>query len=764
MRIFEIRAIFCPPTIYEQLVQEEGWLERAKDLDFILYAGGPLLSNTGNRLSQVTNVCQFYGSTEAGGAQTLVTEREDWEYLEWHPGFGADMQPSEDDAFELVLHRESKFEGIRFLDCNFPHMDEWHTKDLFRSHPNKPNLWKFHGRLDDIIVLSNGLKFNPIPSEAIIGAHPLLSGALIIGQGRFLAALLVEPKDSEKRSTENLIKEIWPTVEKANAQAPGQARIVRSMIFVASQDKTFARAGKGTVIRGMTARNFAAEIETLYSIGNLVGTGPSLTVSDDWDHVREFVRACIEMSFQVEGLSDNQDLYVSGLDSLKTIEISTILRAGIKEADTVWFSPQSIYTHPSILKLTKFVFENLNSGDIRDRSRIDAKEPGRTAKMASLVDKLTCDLRTQRNVLLTGSTGSLGTHLLRTLITDGATSKIICLNRSADALDRQNTIFAKLGLDFQLKSSSRIEFIQADYGKANFGLSKARYRELVSSIDVIIHNAWKVDFNHSLASFEEVHIQGVRNMIDFCQASPVKPHLIFLSSVSSVGLWNEIHPSEPVPEDIISDFETAQHMGYAESKLVSENILYRASEVLGITTSILRIGQVAGPVESAGVWNEHEWLPSLLKTSKSLGALPDHLPDPDWIPVDMLASIILEIAQCPAADGKAAVYNVVNPRATSWASLTPSILEHLSSNVRIVQLDEWLQLLEETNTTNLDLEELESKPAAKILEFLRRFATKEREGRAQYSTAKALAASETIRALAPVNPQWMELWLKQWGY
>ena len=71
-------------------------------------------------------------------------------------------------------------------------------------------------------------------------------------------------------------------------------------------------------------------------------------------------------------------------------------------------------------------------------------------------------------------------------------------------------------------------------------------------------------------------------MMDFCKASPTQPHLIFLFSVSSVGLWDKFHPSEPAFEEIISTFETAQKMGYAEFKLVSENILQRASEEFGI--------------------------------------------------------------------------------------------------------------------------------------------------------------------------------------
>ena len=254
-------------------------LEQAKRLDFLLYAGGPLSPTTGDLLSQVTDVCQFYGSTEMGAVQTLVPLREDWASLEWHPSHYVDMQPSEDEAYEMVLHRNPNLQGIRNLSCNFPDVGEWHTRDLFRPHPTKPNLWRFHGRTDDIIVLSNGEKFNPSPSEAIIAGHHLLSGVVIVGLARFQPALLVETRDGVALRTEAVVEEIWPIVERANAQAPSHARIIRSMIVVANGTKRFERAGKGTVLRKTTADKFESEIEASYSKDSEGGRRPLLATT-----------------------------------------------------------------------------------------------------------------------------------------------------------------------------------------------------------------------------------------------------------------------------------------------------------------------------------------------------------------------------------------------------------------------------------------------------------------------------------------------------
>ena len=771
MQHYKLRALLCPPTIFEQLVIEPEGLEQAKGLDFLLYAGGPLSTTTGNLFSEVTEVCQFYGSTETAAIQALVPLREDWASLEWHPSCRVDMQPSEDEAYEMVLHRDPKLQGIRSLSCNFPDVEEWHTRDLFRPHPTKPNLWRFHGRTDDIIVLSNGEKFNPSPSEAMITGHQLLSGAVIVGLARFQPAVLVELRDGVDIPTETVIEEIWPTVEQANAQAPGHARVIRSMIAVANGAKRFERAGKGTVIRKMTAEKFAPELEALYSGDNPAGRGPLLIAANDLSAIQDYVQACINSSFPVPGIKKDDDLYVLGLDSLKTVEIAGILRAGIEASNVSWLSAQTLYANPTIRKLSDFIYKRLNQHGI-PKDENDGLQKSHIAQMASLVHKYTESLpqvlsrknqllETKKlNVVLTGSTGSLGLHILRSLLDDPSIKKIYCLNRSENGRERQEQGFANLGLkdnlDFQ-----RVEFIQADYGEDQLGIPDEQFKDLASTVDVIIHNAWKVDFNHSLESFEPCHIQGVRNLIDLSIQSSRHPHIVFISSISSVGNWKKIHHDEPVSEKPISNHLVAQAMGYGESKHVSECILKIASEKSGVPVSILRVGQIAGPVSAAGVWNKDEWFPSLIKTSQSLGYLPNYLPDADWIPVDSLAASILDIVHFAAETGNTLTYNIVNPHSTPWTSLLDTVRKHTNPQVHVIELSDWIRMLEKIDRNNTG--ELSEKPAVKILDFYRAFEEERVAGKVHYSTANGTSASRTMAALEAASKEWMEIWLTQLG-
>lgn len=109
-----------------------------------------------------------------------------------------------------------KFHNVRSLSCNLPDAVERHTRNLLRPQLTKPNLSRFHGRTDEIIVLSIGEKFNLSPSEEIMAGHHLLSGAIIVGLARFPPALLFETRARVDLRTEAVIEHIWLTVEQAN--------------------------------------------------------------------------------------------------------------------------------------------------------------------------------------------------------------------------------------------------------------------------------------------------------------------------------------------------------------------------------------------------------------------------------------------------------------------------------------------------------------------------------------------------------------------
>lgn len=61
--------------------------------------------------------------------------------------------------------------------------------------------------------------------------------------------------------------------------------------------------------------------------------------------------------------------------------------------------------------------------------------------------------------------------------------------------------------------------------------------------------------------------------------------------------------------------------GYAESKWVSEQTLYAAASKTSLDTLVVRVGQVCGGLD--GLWNTHEWFPTLVQSATKLGCFPD---------------------------------------------------------------------------------------------------------------------------------------------
>ena len=84
---------------------------------------------------------------------------------------------------------------------------------------------------------------------------------------------------------------------------------------------------------------------------------------------------------------------------------------------------------------------------------------------------------------------------------------------------------------------------------------------------------------------------------------------------------SEYHENNFAPETHLAQPDSAIGNGYGESKWVSEQILLRASHQTPLSTTVIRCGQMTGGL--SGAWNDHEWFPSLVKSSIALGKLPD---------------------------------------------------------------------------------------------------------------------------------------------
>ncbi|GMG00640.1 unnamed protein product [Aspergillus oryzae] len=762
------RGAVIPPSLLQDMSRTPQALKTLSKIEYVIFAGGPLSVEAGDTISTYCKLIPCIGSTELGHIPPTKSKAtpEDWKYYQWPYYPDIHMELHEEGLYEMVIRRSPDSRLLHGVFHVFPELQEWRTKDLFSKHPTEGGLWRFESRTDDIIVLGNGEKVNPIEMEAAIEGHDLVRNAMIAGRGMTECVLLVEPdwdKFGDRDLDDGFIDEIWDSVEAANKQGPGYAYIEKDRIGIASREKPFQMNAKGTLRRALVCKDYESEISALGDDDplNPVGSSSDAFQGDD---VQTFIRQVVSSVSPNLELEEDTDFFAAGLDSLQVIRMARIVTRGIsmgsKESRGIHIDPQVIYRYCTIKSLSAYLSNaiegNVSNGEAEDKVEdVQATLKHITNKYTASLPKIehkALQVPSQSNIILTGSTGSLGSYLLDVLLSEPSIKKVYCLNRSSDALERQRSSFHDRQLNVKALLSPKAEFLTTNLDDKTLGLSQSKYTELLNKTDAIVHNAWKVDFNLSVHSFEKDHIRGTRNLLDLCISSPKTAHMYFVSSIATTSGWD---PSRgKIPEDILPDTVEPPLQGYGQSKYVAENICLAASTRSGVPVTILRVGQVAGPTtKSGGYWNPDEWFPSLVFTSKSMGSIPESLGMPvEWIPV-------VKIIQC-GQDGKksipASVINLVNPTRTTWVTLLPTIQRRIGANP--VSLRGWVRALGET-----DAAIVEDRPAYKLLSFYEGLTRSNGDDSfPQFEANKASAASPTFRALGPIDSSLVQTWLDQW--
>jgi hypothetical protein len=208
-------------------------------------------------------------STETGTIVQHITDHEDWSYICINPTLnGIEMRPVAD-LFELVYVRNPECVDFQGIFKVFPRLLEYSMRDLYSRHPNKPYHWKHEGRKDDIIVLRNGSKFNPMLHERMIATHPKVHSCMLVGTGKDKPAAIIELHSQyyteDSLAQRALTKDIWPHANKANDVADTYGQLEQRYVIFAKREKPFEIGLKGTVQRYATTRLYGKEIEELYT-------------------------------------------------------------------------------------------------------------------------------------------------------------------------------------------------------------------------------------------------------------------------------------------------------------------------------------------------------------------------------------------------------------------------------------------------------------------------------------------------------------------
>lgn len=238
-----------------------------------------------------------------------------------------------------------------------------------------------------------------------------------------------------------------------------------------------------------------------------------------------------------------------------------------------------------------------------------------------------------KNVLITGGAGFIGSNLVEQLVKLGANVTII-----------DSMIAPYGGNEFNLvKIRKKIQFEKADVR------SRDQMRELVKNKDFIFHLAGQtgrvISMNNPFLDLD-INCNGMLSLLEAIKSENRRVKLIYASSRGVIGVprylpVDENHPTNP--EDI-----------YGANKLTAEKYCLIYVKTIGLPASIIRLNNVYGPkcqVRSNHYGTINLFIAYALQ-GKTLPVYGDGTQTRDYVYIDDVVSAFIKIATNKAVDGE----------------------------------------------------------------------------------------------------------------
>jgi amino acid adenylation domain-containing protein/thioester reductase-like protein len=246
-------------------------------------------------------------------------------------------------------------------------------------------------------------------------------------------------------------------------------------------------------------------------------------------------------------------------------------------------------------------------------------------------------------VLLTGVTGHLGMHLLRSLIE--RTDKQICLIIRADSIqhacDRLNQRYKNIfssSIDF-----NRVCIYVGDLSHPKFLLDETLFSDLCQKISIIIHAAAEVNHMVDYTRLKINNVIATKNIINLARLSNCA-HLFHIST--------QFTETDCLPESYMEDFLIDNFIsGYEQSKFIAESLMHTATK-RGYPVSTLRLPLIIDGHDPYLLKQNH-FVAFIMKCLR-MGYYPDVPLSFDVLPTDHIALFITQ--QC-AELSHSQVYN-----------------------------------------------------------------------------------------------------------
>jgi nucleoside-diphosphate-sugar epimerase len=689
----------CVPYVLDALSKMPELKPRLCSLSAVGVGGASMSQELGDQLvADGVRLVSRFGSSECG---FLVSSQRDYETDQlWNvhrcpDAKGFRFAPLSNGQYELIVTGDWPLVSTA-VHAHRP----LNTHDVFIPHQTIPNAWHYMGRSDSQLTLNTGKKFDPTEMEHILRRNVFIEDIIIIGDNKpFASAIIFASFQTDKMDPEHRCKEIWPSIQKVNQSVPTHARIEKDN-FAVLDTKQYARVRKNTkggVIRSAILTDFEEELSTIYGSATKSDDGTvELNVSEN---ISAFVATIIQSVFgSTRNITREDELFDCGINSVMSLQIRKRICDILPRKLRSQVPLHIVYECGTISAITRYVLDLI--AEDSSTSSLESLKRTKYQEMEDMVDKCVTAQPEMFNrmleqttlqstdqsghdvsVILTGSTGFLGVHILKLLLEDNRVSTVSLCVRCSNTLSHVELIETakarvKSALGFHnilhiLRDGweTKIKYIPFVLKEPCLGIPSPLFGRLISETTHVIHAAWEVNFNLPLKAFTS-QVKGAIKLFNLALlASRYHGHrpatFIFCSSVASTA--NLPHTSRATNSPFLSNHpQDAAYLGYGQSKWVTENVLAKLSQQYQgeVDVLILRIGQLSGDTLN-GIWNLREAWPLMVKASlrafekdkpASAKEVPSQngsimipnladttLPPLEWLPVDYAAQFIWRI-------------------------------------------------------------------------------------------------------------------------
>ncbi|KAI9363163.1 hypothetical protein BD770DRAFT_440387 [Pilaira anomala] len=672
------------------------------------------------------------------------------------------LEPFDENRYQLVIKKESPFLATGVQNRK---NGDYATKDLLVKSKDVSNGYNYAGRADDVLVMSNGEKTNPLPMEEVIRTNPLVSNCTVIAEGRERAAALIELnfEFAKDYCLETVFEKVHESVVKANEDAPDHSVILPEMVKIIPFSKHLVISDKGVISRKRSIECFKEEVEAMYAQFNFKKvTGKRKTCHESSGNIEASVmNSVVRVLNPTSQLDKNVSLFKQGLDSLLSIQLQNYFSEDIAPV------PQYFaYEYPTISAIINY-FEHearpskkiaiAKEFDYQNTTNILNQYLQRSSKdlvRAAVTEYADPNDDKEHIVLLTGATGSLGSAILLNLLDNPKVKKIYALVRgshSNNLMDRIVESFRKRGLsESKLHEAGRVQALPMNLEQEYLGMSFEAYNQIKSETTLVLLCGWLLDFNQPVAHYETECIKGLYNMVKFANKELNPIHLHFISSVSATGAYGSYVPETVMPNDP----KVALPMGYAQSKFIVEQLFHYFVETKNMPCFIYRVGQLCGD-SITGYWNTSEMYPLILISgAKYMKKLPNLNTAVNWLPVNFagqaIADIMIKTSTSSPVSANDAVFHIVNTNQVNWSSLIDS-MKNCGMVFDVVEPTTWVE----------EIYRDQNNPCYKLLGFIQNLFENKNNGTTNWVTNKTTELSGCMKVAPTVTDRFVA-YLRHW--